>query len=261
MEISADHIDDAHFITYSLRQTNVQFSIGGQIVTNGVVHSDRVLLQGPTWQYRRSVYSEAFDFFRIYFPQSLLSECLESYLGHVSKSDIVLFGAAFTEDRALADLTRTLVNMEPDGGLLGPAFVDGIGLALAARLIRLYLPSDKLAPSGETATALVKWRLRRTLDYIDGRLGRPIYLAELSEVAGLSRVHFAAQFRAAMGCPPYAYILKRRIAKAQQLLLDRTMSLADVGLVVGFSSQAHFTGAFRKVTGTTPARWRNEMAT
>jgi len=40
------------------------------------------------------------------------------------------------------------------------------------------------------------------------------------------------------------------------MLLSADLSLAEIALIVGFSSQAHFTQVFRKLTGTTPARSR-----
>jgi AraC family transcriptional regulator len=81
-------------------------------------------------------------------------------------------------------------------------------------------------------------------------------LAELGNVVGLTRMHFAAQFRAATGCSPYNYILRRKVAHSQRLLLDRQLSIANVAAMMGFSSQAHFTVVFKKVIGTTPVRWR-----
>jgi AraC-like DNA-binding protein len=98
--------------------------------------------------------------------------------------------------------------------------------------------------------------LKRAFDYIEANLTRPIYLAELGNVVGLTRMHFAAQFRAATGCSPYNYILRRKVAYSQQFLLDPQLSIADVAAMMGFSSQAHFTVVFKKVIGKTPVRWR-----
>jgi AraC-like DNA-binding protein len=91
------------------------------------------------------------------------------------------------------------------------------------------------------STPLPKWRLKRAIDYIEANLTRPIYLAEISNAAGLTRMHFAAEFRAATGCSPSNYILRRKVAHAQQLLLDPRLSIADVATTMGFSTQAHFT--------------------
>jgi AraC-like DNA-binding protein len=69
-------------------------------------------------------------------------------------------------------------------------------------------------------------------------------------------MHFAAEFRAATGCSPSNYILRRKVAHSQQLLLDPRLSIADVAAMMGFSTQAHFTVVFKRVLGKTPVCWR-----
>lgn len=70
-------------------------------------------------------------------------------------------------------------------------------------------------------------------------------------------MHFAAQFRAATGQTPHAYLLQRKIERAQTLLSDLTLSVADVGSIVGFKNKAHFANAFKKIVGEPPSRWRS----
>jgi AraC-like DNA-binding protein len=69
-------------------------------------------------------------------------------------------------------------------------------------------------------------------------------------------MHFAAQFRAATGLRPHDYVVRRRIEKAQELLRDGSIPLAQVALGVGFQTQAHFTTVFRDQVHETPGRWR-----
>jgi AraC family transcriptional regulator len=254
-EMSADEASDAHFITYSLKQADVRFSIGRRAVTNGIVKTGRVLLQGPTSARRQSIYHESFDFFRVYFSQDLLNECFETIFGKRPVSTLVLFDAHFVEDRILDNLTQVLAGVEEDGGSLGPCFVDSVGLALTSHLLRLYsFRTPRLKPK---VSPLPTWKLRRVRDFMEENLFRPIYLSELSEIAGLSRMHFAAQFRAATGQAPHAYLIQRKIERAQTLLSDLTLSVADVASIVGFKNNAHFSNSFRKIVGEPPSRWRS----
>ena len=87
-------------------------------------------------------------------------------------------------------------------------------------------------------------------------IAEPVSLTELAAVAGLSRMHFAAQFRAATGCSPHTYLLNRRIEEAKTLMATTTMPLAEVALAVGFQAQCHFSTVFKRFTGETPATWR-----
>jgi AraC family transcriptional regulator len=110
---------------------------------------------------------------------------------------------------------------------------------------------QRLAPGG-----LTKWRLRRVLTYIEQHICEPIKLATLAEVAGLSKMYFAAQFRAATGCRPHECILRTRIEHAQQMLLDTAEPLVSIALAVGFQSHAHFSTVFKRFVGLSPYQWR-----
>lgn len=117
----------------------------------------------------------------------------------------------------------------------------------------------RVTPSTATRrppTPLQKWRLKRVLEYVDRHLGGPIKLPDLAVAAGLTRMHFAAQFRAAVGVRPHHYVLRRRIDRACELMRDPELTLVEVALSVGFQTQAHFTTVFRRIVGETPLRWR-----
>ncbi|WPP03984.1 helix-turn-helix transcriptional regulator [Methylocella tundrae] len=69
-------------------------------------------------------------------------------------------------------------------------------------------------------------------------------------------MHFAAQFRAATGVRPHEHLVRRRIAKAQIMLETTDVPIAGLALTIGFSSQAHFTVVFKRLSGLAPLRWR-----
>ncbi|MHC2518949.1 helix-turn-helix domain-containing protein [Bradyrhizobium diazoefficiens] len=257
-EMSSGHADDSHFITYSLKLADVDFSIGRHQVTRGNVLPGLVLLQGPTAEFRRSIYRNDFDFFRIYFPQKLLAECAEAIFGRQPETEVMLFRPHFVRDEVVENLTRALLHVDEDGGILGPSFVDGVGLAIAARLVDMYMRPRKVKVR-KGPLPLPYWRLKRVFEYIEAHLAEPIYLADLSELVGLSRMHFSAQFRAATGASPYSYILKRRIALAQHLLLDPRMPVSSVAKALGFRSPGHFTTAFKTIVSEGPSQWRFRM--
>jgi AraC-like DNA-binding protein len=119
---------------------------------------------------------------------------------------------------------------------------------------RLQVHSDALRPFAPTG--LAKWRLKRVLTHIDEHFCESITLATLAQVARLSRMYFAARFRAATGCRPHEYILRKRIECAKQLLLETSEPIASIALAVGFQSQAHFSTVFKRFVGLSPSRWR-----
>jgi AraC family transcriptional regulator len=127
-------------------------------------------------------------------------------------------------------------------------------------LVTRSIGSDRGAThvKSRNAVPLAKWRLKRAVEFIDSNIGSPLSLPELARAAGLSRMHFAAQFREATGIRPHTYLLQRRIEKAQAMLTSSNASIVEVALGVGFSTQAHFTEVFKRFSGFTPRQWRQK---
>ncbi len=105
---------------------------------------------------------------------------------------------------------------------------------------------------------LSKWRLKLVAGYVAEHLGGRVTLADMAAAARLSRMHFAALFVRATGLRPHDYLLRQRVTAAAELLLSTDKPIVQVALDVGFQTQAHFTTVFKRVTGSTPARWRSE---
>lgn len=111
-------------------------------------------------------------------------------------------------------------------------------------------------PSGDSRLLLAPRTIARVRDYVSANLDRSITLDDLADLAGYSRYHFARGFRAAMGMPPYAYIIRERIALACQLLGDRDLPVSAVATATGFASHAQFSSRFRQMTGLAPSAFR-----
>jgi AraC family transcriptional regulator len=98
--------------------------------------------------------------------------------------------------------------------------------------------------------------LPRVLDYMNCHLADNIGLTELAALAGCSLQHFKRAFKTSTGTPPHRFLLELRIKRAQALLAANNLSLAQIAFDCGFSSQPHFTSMFRRLMGSSPARWR-----
>jgi AraC family transcriptional regulator len=151
-------------------------------------------------------------------------------------------------------LGRALLEADQVGGSFGQLYADCISMAIVARIVA---STRRVAPLGRPKVAeLARWRLKRVIDYVEARLAEPVSLADLASATGLTRMHFAAQFRAATGLPPHEYLLRRRIERAQEMLVGTGMSVVDVALSVGFQTQSHFTSVFKRFVGQPPRAWR-----
>jgi len=101
--------------------------------------------------------------------------------------------------------------------------------------------------------------VRRVSEYVAAHLGRAMTLDELAKIAGYSRFHFARGFRAATGMPPYAYLIRQRIARACEMLAAGDMPVAAIAAATGFASHAQFSSRFRQITGLAPTAYREML--
>jgi AraC family transcriptional regulator len=94
--------------------------------------------------------------------------------------------------------------------------------------------------------------LRRVRVYIDDHIGERISLSELARQAGVSRFHFARQFRLSTGESPMEYLRRVRIERSKSILQTRVTTIAEVAAGLGFSDQSHFTRIFGRLVGVSP---------
>lgn len=115
---------------------------------------------------------------------------------------------------------------------------------------------EHIAPSSAGHPTLAAWQVNRAKQMMLTSIGTTISIPDVAARCRLSAYYFVRAFANTMGVPPYSWYLQQRIVRAQQLLFDAGLPLAQVALECGFADQAHFTKAFSKATGSTPARWR-----
>lgn len=160
--------------------------------------------------------------------------------------------AAPFRDAFVVAVCRRMWDEAAEGNPAGALFADGAALALAAALLRRSRRT--VAPE---AAGLSPHLVRRVEALLRDRLADDLGLDDLAREVGLSRFHFARAFKQATGTTPYRYLCERRIERAKGLLVGTELTLAEIALACGFATQTGFTSAFRRVTGTTPGRWRD----
>ena len=108
---------------------------------------------------------------------------------------------------------------------------------------------------------LTRWQQRRVLEHIETRLATPLRNRELAALVDFSEFHFNVAFRNSLGTSPHEFLIRRRIERAQQLMLSTDMPLCDIAAECGLADQAHLSRLFRKFVGETPAAWRKSRFT
>ncbi len=116
--------------------------------------------------------------------------------------------------------------------------------------------SDVVLPRADGTAPLLPWQAARVRDYIERNLSQGIRVANLSALVFRTEAHFSRAFKRSFGVTPHAYVLRRRIELASQLMIESRTPLSEIALKCGFNDQAHLCKRFRKHTGATPAAWR-----
>lgn len=250
-EVCAETPADSHVVAIVLRNENVLFSVSGRTVHDGVATPGALHVTEPAAP-SRCVFRGPYDVLHLHVPTGLIAEICRDISGHEAQAFCPQTSLA--RDPTVERLARTLLAAERIGGSYGQLYADSVGIAIVARLLSLRRADLCERPK---IAELAKWRLKRAIEYIEASLGESVSLADIASAAGLTRMHFAAQFKAATGLRPHEYLLRRRIERAQEKLAGTSMSLVEVALSVGFQTQSHFTSVFTRTVGQPPRAWRH----
>lgn len=163
------------------------------------------------------------------------------------------------------------------------AFTDPLGVALTRQVLaELYAPQtdERTVYVGALVNALKAhmfrghvsaaaapfptsdfgaYRIHHVMNAILAQPEGDHSLEMMATEAGLTPSHFCRVFKKATGTTPHQYVMKARLDRAQELLGSSQMSISSIADLLGFTSQSHFTRAFRQYSGQTPSGWRQTI--
>lgn len=128
-------------------------------------------------------------------------------------------------------------------------------LSRAAALLQT-VDAPRAPAAEEQKGGLAPWQIRKVAAHIEANLDRPLRSSALANLVHLSPAHFSRTFRVSFGCSPLEYVIRRRMERAQGLMLATDSPLAEIALDCGLADQAHFSRLFRRVVGESPRVWR-----
>jgi AraC family transcriptional regulator len=139
----------------------------------------------------------------------------------------------------------------------------------ASAILRVDLPGAISAVAAPLAGAaprpirggLAPWQVRRVTTHVETNLDAAITTKDLAALARLSLFHFCRAFRDSFGESPHGYVTRRRVERAQGLMLTTNASLGQIAADCGFTDQAHLSKLFRRIVGESPGVWRRARAT
>lgn len=188
----------------------------------------------------------------LYFKQSLLCELGDSLgLGTAAElDDVFAFNEPQTAEQIVAYVNRAATRQDRPTGIE----MDSRSYLIALDLLRHLDARERteLRP----VSALQPRRLRDVVELIETDMGAQLRLSELAGAAGLSPFHFSRAFKQTTGSTPAAYVMRRRVERAVNLIGSSSLGLAEIAHRTGFSSQSHMTRAVKGQTGHTPGAIR-----
>jgi AraC-like DNA-binding protein len=249
-EIHHETPREAHLVMVVMNTANIRFSVNGVTIHDGVAMPGMFHVTEPGAKVS-CLFRGPHELLHLHVPNALIEE----YDRSVPNASAPQFAkTGLRKDQMVERLARALLGGEQIGGGLGGHYTDCVSAAI---VMRLLTSAERAAPQARPRVAeLARWRLRRAIEFVEANLANSISTSDISAAAGLTRMHFAAQFKAATGLRPHEYLLRRRVERAQEMLVQTGMSVVDVALSVGFQSQSHFTVVFNRFVGRPPHAWR-----
>ena len=194
------------------------------------------------------------NFVVIFLERHVVSE-VASDLFEVADDKVGLAESFALGDPTLDRLGRLILAEVEEAGSGTRLYLENLSRALAVRLLRGYRGK---APDHALIGSLAPRQLRIAIEYMREHLSQDVSVRQLAAAVGLSPSHLSRAFRAATGLPPHRYLVRLRVENACRLLEGSGLSVTEIGHRSGFEQAAHFATAFRKFSGVTPRRYRQE---
>lgn len=98
---------------------------------------------------------------------------------------------------------------------------------------------------------------QRSIAFIYENCARHITIAELSEIARMSRTAYTVKFKRVTGTTPGKFQIQYRVEMAKNLLSETTLPISQIAAEVGCFDTSHLVRIFSAEMGTTPTEYRN----
>lgn len=99
--------------------------------------------------------------------------------------------------------------------------------------------------------------VRGVVDYVEKNYASAISLRDVAHALGYSPAHLTHRFASLTGIPVTAWIIRRRLYAAQELLVETRQNVVTVCEAVGFGDLCYFTRQFVRHVGVTPSQFRS----
>lgn len=122
----------------------------------------------------------------------------------------------------------------------------GIIYMLISRFLKDAQPKDSSSDN----------RIINVVNFIRKNIDKNIDIDTLAGLSYLSKDHFIRLFKSEMKTTPLQYIVKKKIEKAQLLLITKDLAIKEIAYTLGYDNYSYFIKLFKKQTGLTPQTYK-----
>lgn len=106
-------------------------------------------------------------------------------------------------------------------------------------------------------TEICNFHVRRAINYMKSHYDKSLTLDKVVEYLKLNKSYFCDLFKKETGKTFSQFLNELRIEKSKDLLINTNLSILEIALSVGYNNQNYYNMTFKKITGTTPLKYRN----
>lgn len=246
-----------HWLTLPIGQPcHLTHKCDGRLHKSIIQKGDTILVSAGQPSYWLCQYERDCSSLQICLKPELIEQVAEA--SGIDTQRFTLINCFSQQDLQLHQVALLLLAELQAGGRMGRLYIESLTQVLAIQLLRRYSTVTRTITQTITSEnrSLTHIQVQQAIDYIHTHLDRDLSLVEIAEVINISPTYFASLFKRAIGTSPHQYVIQQRVEKAKEMLLKTDVTIADVALQVGFSSQSHLTQQFKRITGMTPKQIR-----
>ena len=175
----------------------------------------------------------------------------------IERDRIELIPHFATPDPLVHQIGLALKRALENSGSTNRLYAETMTTALMVHLLQYYSAQQLTIPT--YTGGLSKLKLQLVVDYIHAHLERDLSLKELAAIVQMSAHYFSQLFKQSTGVTPHQYVIRCRIERAKELLMQRKLTISDIAKVVGFVDQSHFHRHFKRLVGITPKAFLQQV--
>jgi AraC family transcriptional regulator len=173
----------------------------------------------------------------------------QQLLGHAREYGVELNDSAVFRGGLLSQLAARVYAESRRMDEVSALAIEGLTLEIMAEASRRSAPAERATP---------RW-LRQAGELLQEKFNERLTLADIAREVRVHPVHLARVFRRHYHFTVGEYVRQLRVEFARRELSTTDRPLSEIALSAGFSSQSHFTTAFKCDTGLTPAEYRRTL--